>query len=61
MRVRYLTKARAERLQLWKYPNFHASGSVQGMKKMFYGEDALLVRSGSYIYKVPENIYYMAK
>lgn len=41
----------------WKYglgrfPNFHVSGSVAGMKKLFYGMDAKLVKCGSYIYNV---------
>lgn len=42
------------------FPNFHASGSIKGMKKMYYGKDALLVRCGSYIYNVTSdsNIYY---
>lgn len=33
-------------------PNFHASGSVSGMRKRFYGAKAVLVRCGSYIYDV---------
>lgn len=42
------------------FPNFHKSGSISGMKKTYYGRDALLVRCGGYIYNVssaPE-IYY---
>lgn len=42
------------------FPNFHKSGSISGMKKAYYGRNALLVRCGSYIYNVssaPE-IYY---
>ena len=31
---------------------FHKSGSISGMKKAYYGRDALLVRCGSYIYNV---------
>ncbi len=46
--------------KLSQFPNFHKSGSIRGMKKLYYGENALLVKSGSYIYNVtlyPE-IYY---
>lgn len=39
------------------FPNFSASGSIRGMKKLYYGLDALLIRSGSYIYKVTEEVY----
>ena len=35
-----------------EFPNFHISGSITGMKKKYYGEDALLVRCGAYIYNV---------
>lgn len=33
------------------------------MKKLYYGEDALLVRCGAYIYNVSSepNIYYQAR
>lgn len=59
-RVKYLSK---KSLNLsGKYPNFHVSGSIKGMKKLYYGKNALLVRQGSYIYNVtakPE-IYTMA-
>ena len=33
----------AAKLGLGNFPNFHASGSVSGMKKQYYGKDALLV------------------
>lgn len=46
--------------ELSNYPNFSATGSVKGMKKKYYGKDALLVRCGSYIYNVTDSptIYY---
>lgn len=37
---------------LSRFPNFHKSGSITGMKKMFYGKDALLVKKGEFIYNV---------
>lgn len=33
-------------------PNFDKTGSITGMKKMYYGKQALLVRCGDYIYNV---------
>lgn len=44
------------------FPNFSASGSVRGMKKLYYGKDALLVKCGGYIYNVSSqpDIYYKA-
>ncbi len=41
------------------YPHYFKS--LEKAKEKFYGKDALLVRSGAYIYKVPPEIYYSAK
>lgn len=49
---------------LSSFPNFSDTGSVIGMKKKYYGENALLVRSGKYIYNVtaePEIYHDIAK
>ena len=61
MKVRYMNKEQKERYNLSQYPNFHKSGSITGMKKLYYGKDALLVRSGEWIYHVPAEVYYAAK
>lgn len=47
-------------LNLDLFPNFHKSGSIRGMKKLYYGADALLVKCGNYIYNVTSDpkIYY---
>lgn len=64
-RVRYLPVSEGRKLHIEAYPCFHASGSISGMRKQFYGEKALLVRCGSYIYNVScseygRSIYYAA-
>ena len=58
MRVKYIKVKDGKGLS--QFPNFSASGSIKGMKAQFYGKDALLVRSGSYIYNVTRrpDIYY---
>lgn len=38
--------------KLSEFPNFSKSGSITGMKKLYYGRNALLVRCGGYIYNV---------
>lgn len=60
MRVKYIRKADGERLNLSRFPNFSATGSVIGMKRKYYGMNALLVRSGAWIYNVSSkpDIYY---
>lgn len=51
-RVKTISKKEARRLllNLGDCPNFHRSGSITGMKNLYYGLDSLLVRCGSYIY-----------
>ena len=58
-RTKYLSVKDGERLGIDEFPSFHKSGSIYGMKKKYYGKDALLVRCGNYIYNVTTkpNIY----
>ena len=62
MRVRRMTIEQGRRVGIDRFPNFHRSGSIKGMKKLYYGKDCLLVRCGSYIYNVSNEprIYYQA-
>ena len=59
-RVKYMTKDQAAQCNLDSYPSFGPNGNVAGMKKKYYGKDALLVRSGAYVYHVPAEIYNQA-
>ena len=60
MRVKYVLKKDKDFCRLSTFPNFHKSGSIAGMKKLYYGEDALLVQCGEWIYTVTSApwIYY---
>ena len=60
MKVRRITKEEGKRVYISRFPNFHKSGSIRGMKK-YYGVAALLVRCGSCIYNVTSepNIFNM--
>lgn len=53
-------QADADCPDLSQFPNFARNGSIAGMKKKYYGEDALLVKKGAYIYNVTSqpDIYY---
>ena len=59
MKVKTVYIKDKERLKLGSFPNFSITGSIAEMKKI-YGEDALLVRCGSWIYNVTSkpDIYY---
>lgn len=59
MRVKTVYIRDKERLGLSSFPNFSVTGNITGMKKI-YGQDALLVRCGNWIYNVTSkpDIYY---
>jgi len=50
-------KLKAMRISLDGYPSAGPNPSIKGMKKLFWGKDALVVKTGAYIYKVPEDVY----
>lgn len=52
MRAKRMSKEEGERVDIHRFPNFHKTGSIIGMKRLYYGADALLVRCGNYIYNV---------
>lgn len=52
MQTKKMTVEQGKRCNISRFPNFHRSGSIRGMKKQYYGKDALLVRCGQYIYNV---------
>ncbi len=52
MRVKRMTIEEGKRAGISRFPNFHKTGSVRGMKKLYYGQHCLLVRCGDYIYNV---------
>jgi hypothetical protein len=55
--VKTVTAMRGMQLELHKYPNFSATGSIRGMKKLYYGENACLIRCNGFVYNVPYNVY----
>jgi len=50
--VRKLSKEDGVRLGIGDFPNFSVTGSITGMRNLYYGRDALLVRCGGFIYHV---------
>ena len=52
MKTKTLPAKEHYKYNLSNFPNFAKNGSITGMKKLYYGKDALLVRCGNYIYNV---------
>ena len=63
MRTKRMTTEQGKRCDISRFPNFHKTGSIKGMKRLYYGKDTLLVRCGDYIYNVTSepSIYEQAK
>ena len=56
-RTKIMRVEEGKKVKIDDHPNFHKSGSIKGMKASYYGENALLVKCGNYIYRVPKRIY----
>lgn len=56
MRTKTLYRRDGERIGISRFPNFHKSGSIAGMIKLYYGKNALLIRCGSWIYNVSSEL-----
>lgn len=52
MRVKTIYAKDHDKHNLSAFPNFSKTGNIKGMKSMYYGKNALLVRCGGYIYNV---------
>jgi len=63
MKTKKLSKRDGEIFNISQFPNFAGNGSIIGMKKLYYGKNALLVRCGGYIYNVTSSpdIYHHAE
>lgn len=63
MKTKTLYKRDTEKVGISRFPNFHKSGSITGMKSLYYGKNALLIWCGRWIYNVssePEIYYNLA-
>ena len=52
MRTKRMTIEEGKRVGISRFPNFHKSGSIMGMKKRYWGMECLLVKCGQFIYNV---------
>ena len=42
---------------LAQYPSAGPNPNIKGMRKLYWGDDACIIKCGSYAYKVPPNIF----
>lgn len=41
------------------YPNAGPHPNITGMRRLYWGKEAFIIKCGAYAYKVPQNIFYM--
>ena len=41
MRTKTLYRCDAQKIDISRFPNFHITGSITGMKKLYYGKNAV--------------------
>lgn len=41
MRTKTLYRCDAQKIDISRFPNFHITGSITGMKKLYYGKNAI--------------------
>lgn len=60
--LRYITTDTLKKYQinLSSFPNAGPNCNVTGMRKLYWGTDAMLVKHGQYVYKVNGYIYHLA-
>lgn len=51
---------KARGIDLSGCPSAGPNPSITGMKKLYWGIDALCIKSGSFVYKVPIEVYQAA-
>lgn len=52
MQTKKMTVEEGKRCGISRFPNFHRSGSIRGMKDKYWGHNCLLVKCGSFVYNV---------
>ena len=57
MKTKTISVTEGEKINISQYPNFSKTGSIKGMKKLYYGKDATLIKCGNYIYNVPKEVW----
>lgn len=57
--TKYATTAELRRkgISLETFPNAGPNPNISGMKKNYWGKDAMCVKHGAYVYKVTQEVY----
>jgi hypothetical protein len=59
-KIKRMKVAQGKLLGIQNHPNISITGSVRGMRNLYWGDAALIVRCGSYYYNVPRSLYEQA-
>jgi hypothetical protein len=58
MKTIYANIQKKRLFHLNTYPNAGPHCNITGMKAKYWGKNAHCVKSGAFVYKIPEDVYY---
>lgn len=58
--TKYTSVKNYNRLRLYNFPSSGPNANITGMRNLYWGKDAYILKCGSYIYKVDRNTFYRA-
>lgn len=58
MKYKYVSTRHYYRLRLYNFPSAGPGANVAGVRKQYWGNEALIIKCGSYIYKVDAETFY---
>lgn len=56
--TKYVSVKHPRAKYLERYPNAGPNPCIAGMRKLYWGKDAWLIRCGQYVYKVPREVWF---
>lgn len=57
MKYKYTSTRNYNRLNLWRFPSAGPNPSIKGMRKLYWGDDAYIMKCGNYAYKVDHETF----
>lgn len=52
MKIKYVKSSEYNRLELAKFPSAGPNANITGMRNLYWGKHAYIIKCGAYIYKV---------
>lgn len=57
---KYVSVKNYDHLRLYNFPSAGPGANVKGMRNLYWGKNAFIIKCGAYIYKVDPHTFYRA-